>query len=473
MLNTARLRRNANEYLKVNQTKRPAAAPMASASSTQPHLDEAGGGEPESLDSQPRTFIVSRDSALPALPSDEVDQFNRANCTVDTSVTVATEAGVQNSHNEEPRAVNNRWQASPHNVEYVSDVRSPDSEASDPIVTPSSLLPEAHPIRGAGGKRDAEQSDLEVCQGSIPKVSMQLQNNNPKIPEEKICNLKASDTELHIADVELHIDEAGDTDGRSEEGKTRPLEPIYESLATASESRVIAQAVGGTTEQAPPSGSPLRGQQPGQSSAGQRRYWPEDELCSPLSRQQRQAASKGLSLPAGRATTSLFDKSLSLGGYYQNGGGDSHPGKLGYLKSSGRRLLQRLSSVRRSLRPKAELPPPLPPDPSDEDRVFFRGFSAVSKGAYGVHSADLVTSNETLRTLITAFSHVMYATGVYSPTAPPRKRRLRGVRSTWDTSSLVGRSFSFNDAERIAAAVERGEGLLPYFGQIVVATQIR
>ena len=393
MLNTARLRRNANEYLKVNQTKRPpAAASVASASSSQPHLDEAGGG-PESLDSQPRTFIVSRDSALPALPSDEVDQFNRPNCTIDTSVTLGTEAGVQNSHNEEPRAANNRWQASSHNVECVSDVRTPDSKATHPIVTPSSLLPEAHPIRGAGGKRDAEQSDLEVCQGSIPQVSMQLQNNNPKIPEEKICNLKASDTELHIADVELHIDEAGDTDGRSEDGKTRPLEPIYESLATASESRVIAQAVGRTTEQAPPSGSPLRGQQPGQSSAGQRRYWPEDELCSPLSRQQRQAVSKGLSLPAGRATTSLFDKSLSLGGYYQTG--DSHPGKLGYLKSSGRRLLQRLSSVRRSLRPRTDLPPPLPQDPSDEDRVFFRGFSAVSKGTYGVHSADLVTSNET------------------------------------------------------------------------------
>ena len=395
MLNTARLRRNANEYLKVNQTKRPpAAASVASASSSQPHLDEAGGG-PESLDSQPRTFIVSRDSALPALPSDEVDQFNRPNCTIDTSVTLGTEAGVQNSHNEEPRAANNRWQASSHNVECVSDVRTPDSKATHPIVTPSSLLPEAHPITGAGGKRDAEQSDLDVCQGSIPQVSMQLQNNNPKIPEEKICNLKASDAELHIADVELHIDEAGDTDGRSEDGKTRPLEPIYESLATASESRVIAQAVGRTTEQAPPSGSPLRGQQPGQSSAGQRRYWPEDELCSPLSRQQRQAVSKGLSLPAGRATTSLFDKSLSLGGYYQTGGGDSHPGKLGYLKSSGRRLLQRLSSVRRSLRPRTDLPPPLPQDPSDEDRVFFRGFSAVSKGTYGVHSADLVTSNET------------------------------------------------------------------------------
>ena len=393
MLNTARLRRNANEYLKVNQTKRPpAAASVASASSSQPHLDEAGGG-PESLDSQPRTFIVSRDSALPALPSDEVDQFDRPNCTIDTSVTLGTEAGVQNSHNEEPRAANNRWQASSHNVECVSDVRTPDSKATHPIVTPSTLLPGAHPIRGAGGKRDAEQSNLEVCQGSIPQVSMQLQNNNPKIPEEKICNLKASDAELHIADVELHIDEAGDTDGRSEDGKTRPLEPIYESLATASESRVIAQAVGRTTEQAPPSGSPLRGQQPGQSSAGQRRYWPEDELCSPLSRQQRQAVSKGLSLPAGRATTSLFDKSLSLGGYYQTG--DSHPGKLGYLKSSGRRLLQRLSSVRRSLRPRTDLPPPLPQDPSDEDRVFFRGFSAVSKGTYGVHSADLVTSNET------------------------------------------------------------------------------
>ena len=393
MLNTARLRRNANEYLKVNQTKRPpAAASVASASSSQPHLDEARGG-PESLDSQPRTFIVSRDSALPALPSDEVDQFNRPNCTIDTSVTLGTEAGVQNSHNEEPRAANNRWQASSHNVECVSDVRTPDSKATHPIVTPSSLLPEAHPIRGAGGKRDAEQSDLEVCQGSIPQVSMQLQNNNPKIPEGKICNLKASDTELHIADVELHIDEAGDTDGRSEDGKTRPLEPIYESLATASESRVIAQAVGETTEQAPP--SPMRGQQPGQSSAGQRRYWPEDELCSPLTRQQRQAASKGLSLPAGRAATSLFDKSLSLGGYYQTGGGDSHPGKLGYLKSSGRRLLQRLSSVRRSLRPRTDLPPPLPQDPSDEDRVFFRGFSAVSKGTYGVHSSDLVTSNET------------------------------------------------------------------------------
>ena len=184
--------------------------------------------------------------------------------------------------------------------------------------------------------------------------------------------------------------------GRLEDGKSRLLDPIYESLATASESRVIAeQAVGrSTSEQAPLSGSPLRGQQqPGQSSAGRRRkYWPEDELCSPLTRQQRQAASKGLSLPAGRATTSLFDKSLSLGGYYHQPG-DSQPGKLGYLKSSGRRLLQRLSSVRRSLRPKPDLPPPLPPDPSDEDRVFFRGFSAVSKGTYGVHSTDLVTSN--------------------------------------------------------------------------------
>ena len=388
--------------------------PLASPASTPPHPNEAGGGGggPESLDSEPRTFIVSRDSALPVLPPNNVDQSDRASsASVDTSVNVSAEAGAQNSHNEEPKAVNNRRQPGPHNVEYVSDVRTLDSEATDPIVTPSSLLPEAlDPIRGTEGDRGAEQSDLEVCQGSIPKVSMQLQNNNPKIPEEKICNLKASDTELlHIADVELHIDEAsGDTDGRSEDGKTRPLEPIYESLATASESRVIGQAVGRlTTEQAPPSGSPLRGQQPGQSSAGQRRYWPEDELCSPLTRQQRQAASKGLSLPAGRATTSLFDKSLSLGGYYQTG--DSHPGKLGYLKSSGRRLLQRLSSVRRSLRPKPELPPPLPPDPSDEDRVFFRGFSAVSKGAYGVHSSDLVTSSMKHRkTLLTAFSHVCH-----------------------------------------------------------------
>ena len=198
-------------------------------------------------------------------------------------------------------------------------------------------------------------------------------------------------------------------DGRRlEDGKSRLLDPIYESLATASESRVIAEqkAVGrSTSEQAV--GSPLRGQQqPGQSSAGRRRkYWPEDELCSPLTRQQRQAASKGLSLPAGRATTSLFDKSLSLGGYYHQPG-DSQPGKLGYLKSSGRRLLQRLSSVRRSLRPKPDLPPPLPPDPSDEDRVFFRGFSAVSKGTYGVHSTDLVTSNATEKAL--SCNHVTF-----------------------------------------------------------------
>ena len=195
--------------------------------------------------------------------------------------------------------------------------------------------------------------------------------------------------------------------GRLEDGKSRPLDPIYESLATASESRVIAeQAVGrSTSEQAV--GSPLRGQQqPGQSSAGRRRkYWPEDELCSPLTRQQRQAASKGLSLPAGRATTSLFDKSLSLGGYYQQAT-DSQPGKLGYLKSSGRRLLQRLSSVRRSLRPKPDLPPPLPPDPSDEDRVFFRGFSAVSKETYGVHSTDLVTSNA-IETALLQSCHIL------------------------------------------------------------------
>ena len=379
--------------------------PVASPASTQPHPNEAGGGGgegPESLDSEPRTFIVSRDSALPVLPPTNVDQSDRASsASVDTSVNVGAEAGAQNSHNEEPKAVNNRRQTGPHNVEYVSDVRTLDSEATDPIVTPSSLLPEAlDPIRGAEGNRNAEQSDLEVCQGSIPKVSMQLQNNNPKIPGDEICNLlKVSDTELHIADVKLHIDEAADMDGgRLEDGKSRPLDPIYESLATASESRVIAeQAVGrSTSEQAPLSGSPLRGQQqPGQSSAGRRRkYWPEDELCSPLTRQQRQAASKGLSLPAGRATTSLFDKSLSLGGYYHQPG-DSQPGKLGYLKSSGRRLLQRLSSVRRSLRPKPDLPPPLPPDPSDEDRVFFRGFSAVSKETYGVHSTDLVTSNAT------------------------------------------------------------------------------
>ena len=441
MLNTARLRRNANEYLKVNQTKRPSVAPVASSSSTQPHPDEVGGG-PESLDSEPRTFIVSRDSALPALPS---DQLNRSNCTADTSVNVGAEAGAQNSHNEEPEAVNNRWQpepGSPDNVEYVSDVRTPDSEATDPRVTPSSLLPEADPIRGAGGKRDAEQSDLEVCQRSIPQVSMQLQNSNPKIPDDKICNLKASDTKLHIADVELHIDEAVDTDGRLEDGKTRPLlEPIYESLATASESRVIAQAVGETTEQAPP--SPMRGQQPGQSSAGQRRYWPEDELCSPLTRQQRQAASKGLSLPAGRAATSLFDKSLSLGGYYQANGGDGHPGKLGYIKSSGRRLLQRLSSVRRSLRPKPDLPPPPPQNPSDEDRVFFRGFSAVSKGTYGVHSADLVTSNDTRITCFftfmpqvsTARQPLLVNGGCEAPAPHGTHRHLSGAASASTTQS--------------------------------------
>ena len=387
--------------------------PVASPASTQRDPNEAGGGEGlESLDSEPRTFIVSRDSALPVLPPTNVDPSDRASsASGDTSVNVGAEAGAQNSHNEEPKAVNNRRQTGPHNVEYVSDVRTLDSEATDPIVTPSSLLPEAlDPIRGAEGNRGTEQSDLEVCQGSIPKVSMQLQNNNPKIPGDKICNLlKVSDTELHIADVELHIDEEADMDGRRlEDGKSRLLDPIYESLATASESRVIAeqQAVGrSTSEQAV--GSPLRGQQqPGQSSAGRRRkYWPEDELCSPLTRQQRQAASKGLSLPAGRATTSLFDKSLSLGGYYQHPG-DSQPGKLGYLKSSGRRLLQRLSSVRRSLRPKPDLPPPLPPDPSDEDRVFFRGFSAVSKGTYGVHSTDLVTSNATEKAL--SCNHVTF-----------------------------------------------------------------
>ena len=102
-LNTARLRRNANEYLKVNQTKRAGTVPVVSPASTQPHPNEAGGGGegPESLDSEPRTFIVSRDSALPVLPPTNVDQSDRASsASGDTSVNVGAEAGAQNSHNE-------------------------------------------------------------------------------------------------------------------------------------------------------------------------------------------------------------------------------------------------------------------------------------------------------------------------------------------------------------------------------------
>ena len=408
------LRRTANEYLKANQV-RPRENALAQIGSP---LDSPSG---------PETFIVSRDLArdsalLPTVLPDDKVQGSQAGQKEECT----QEAQEQKSPNDDPGRENNV--ASVDNDEYV---RPLGDQTEEVIATDS--CPVIQPEDGGGGRGcDAEQDIL----GIHPK-HVNPQDNDLGI---------AADGPQPLEIAEPRTKGPGDPDSRrrSEEagkrGEARPLEPIYESLAAASESREAGQPA-----------APR-----GQSSAvprvqRARQYWPEDQLCSSLTRQQRQAASKGLSLPAGRASASLFNKSFSLGGYYQAEDSPQGPKGLGYLKTSGKRLLQRLSSVRRSLssRHQVERLPPLPVE-VDEDRVFFRGFSAASKEEYGV---NLVTSKESF-----VGPSPGPRTSVYSPTAPPRKRRLHSGRgSRWVSSSWVGRSLSFNDAERIAEAVERGE----------------
>ena len=404
------IRKTANEYLKANQVQ-PRENALAQIGSP---LDSPSG---------PETFIVSRDLArdsalLPTvLPNDTVQGSQagqKEECT--------QEAQEQKSPNDDPGRENNA--ASVDNDEYVRPVGDQTEE-----VIASDSCPVIQPGDGGG---DAEED--------IPDIHPKHMN-----PQDSDLGIAADEPQpLEIAEPRTKGPADPDSRRRSEEagkrGEARPLEPIYESLAAASESREAGQPA------AP------RGQSSAVPRAQRaRQYWPEDQLCSSLTRQQRQAASKGLSLPAGRASASLFNKSFSLGGYYQAEDSPQGPKGLGYLKTSGKRLLQRLTSVRRSLssRHQVERLPPLPVE-VDEDRVFFRGFSAASKEEYHV---DLVTSKEGL-----ALPPPGPPTGVYSPTAPPRKRRLHSGRaSRWVSSSWVGRSLSFNDAERIAEAVERGE----------------
>ena len=385
LISTANIRKSANEYLKLNQNKTSKKYDLAP--------EEVRWG-PESLDSQPRTFIVSRDSTLPPASSDGTTPTTEEATTQDTPADTA-EAAKQRGSNEDLGRENNTTFPGSDNDEYVlvlvpEEVKE-ETKAGDTSHQVSShcKLPADEPIRKDHGRHDAEQSGNEIQPGDIPAELMQLYNNTAKIPGDGMCG-NALETELHISDRGLHQQPSGCIH-RSDEAKCRGLEPIYESLATASESRSPGQA-SGASGQAREACSPPGGQ----SSPGRRRrYWPEEDLCSPLTRQQRQAVGKGLSLPVGRPAASLFEKSFSLGGYYE-ADREAQPSRLSYLKSSGRRLLHRLTSVRRNIKHKQPILFPPPQEPNDEDRVFFRGFSAVSKGSPGVHRTDLLraTSEE-------------------------------------------------------------------------------
>ena len=76
----------------------------------------------------------------------------------------------------------------------------------------------------------------------------------------------------------------------------------------------------------------------------------------------------------------IFDS--YLGGYYRDTRDPPPLSQKFNLRASGQRFLQRLTSLRHSVRRRERTRPtgPLPPTESnpDTDRVFFRGFSGVS-----------------------------------------------------------------------------------------------
>merc|ERR1712142_911208 len=175
-----------------------------------------------------------------------------------------------------------------------------------------------------------------------------------------------------------------------------------------------------------------------------RKYWDEDSLCSPLTRQQRAAANAGLSLPAASHLSDTTvaanlanlaglhtraDKSFSLGDYYKSQ--PIQPKFQFKLKSSGQRFLQRLHSLRQAFQPKQEIKVFPVAESGDSDRVFFRGFSGTHKVEYeapyspsGLHVRDKYRQ----------------------PTAPPRHRRPK---------IKPARSLSLTDADIISDAVTR------------------
>jgi len=515
LLSTANLRRNANEYLKVNQI---VSKPSRLNGKSRPPSDEISpkqkvganltdynfSGQIESkptdsLDSQPKTFIVSTSSDLNPTTttieiSNEPDVLNVSPLTTNLAPTTNT-INTPSLTPEQAAVQALATEVSLHAQRIPEDDlkhRAVDENNSDkhPIIRQNNQDTSG----GINGYRRPEPP-LITSENLIQIPSIQDEQDvspryeNVESPSQKVLESAQSDEAENVikadnlSDKELisGADTAGNLKGNSYENilnrnealipgslenrnslntleKSQPnkcventaqkLEPIYESLGKtafnaetpSSRSSKIVWSSARLTHagvETPAASSSASGKGDGKPA---RRYWDEDTLCSPLTRQQRAAANAGLSLPAAshlsdtvvaaNITTPTPDKSFSLGDYYKTH--QPHHTKFQFsLKSSGQRFLQRLHSLRQAFNPKPEIRVFPVPDSRDSDRVFFRGFSGVNKVEYeapcnppGEHYSQ--------------------------PTAPPRQKRPKN-KST--------RSLSLTDADIITAAVSKGRPL--------------
>jgi len=510
VLSTVNLRRNANEYLKVNQV---ISKSSKVSEKFQPPSDEispkdkyctidyslAGAIEAkstDSLDSQPKTFIVSRSSDLTQTTeiSDYGATVNVPSLTPELEnaqhlLTEVSTLHTQSKPKDDPKlcspAENNNnthptsSQANQHTSTDINDYRRPEPPfiTNDnviqipPIVNEELVQPVSpnyenvfHPLNitesstekvlDSAYSDDAENipktdnlSDKELIREVDTAINL-IGNSN-----ENIVKGNGTIASIHSGANDLNTTEKIQINKCEEKAALNcKLEPIYESLGkTAFNLKTPSSRSPNILGSVPRSAQPViqtpHGKYGGSSSASGRdsrpvrKYWDEDSLCSPLTRQQRAAANPGLSLPAssqlastqGVASTHLrADKSFSLGDYYK-----SQPVTPKFqfnLKTSGQRFLHRLQSLRQTFKSKQEIKVFPVPDSADGDRVFFRGFSGINKADY-----------EAPRKSVGSDYRGKYQ--LHSPTAPPRQKRGR---------SKPARSLSLTDADIITEAVSRG-----------------
>ena len=529
LLSTVKLRRNANEYLKVNQnvsksttvraTSRPPSDEISKSQKERPGLIDCilpGSADlssetksTDSLDSQPKTFIVSSSSDLPPTtesthpqtlpsltPENEINQHLQTETTTvhaqnkqvplkprdDLELTSPSEnnnnahptihqdnqhtTGTNNHHKPEPSFINN------DNVNQSLSID--DVELSQPI------LPEYENVKLFHLSNTSESSAKKLDsappdEAENSSTESEVLKNDSLIKSELITNRGAQSVLSESHDTNIVNDKETTTLIHSEPGEKKDvlnasekkqinkceekcspnskLEPIYESLGkTAFNLKTPSSRSPNIPGSGPNSPQPViqttHGKYGGSIAASGRetrtvrKYWDEDSLCLPLTRQQRAAANPGLSLPASSPLSDTqainnqhfrADKSFSLGDYYKS---EPVAQKSKFnLKTSGLKFLQRLNSLRQSFKSKQEIKVFPVPDSSDSDRVFFRGFSGVYKDDYEAArrrpGSQLITGSQ-----------------FHQPTAPPRKKRPK---------TKLTRSLSLTDAEFITQAVAGGE----------------
>jgi len=254
---------------------------------------------------------------------------------------------------------------------------------------------------------------------------------------------------------------------------SRVVDPIYESLDLL-ESK---QHSGAASSRIPERPTRAKNLGPGKvlgvasansgviRSSGDVQCWP---WGGPVATRQDRSALKGNSLPVqseniesctssaaiaqrilqSKAQEAKF-KSVSLQNYYKSEPITPRQKGLFSVRSTSQHFFQRLNNLRRSFsNDRSKSPPRITPHTTDNDSVFFRGFS-------GKRSAEISPDE------ICHGPHLIVPSLSY-PERPPRRKRPKRYHSvnakTCETP--LRRSLSFTDAQFIAQAVVEGDSKL-------------